>query len=303
MQDYRANIAALLRHCLLTLALLAMPVSGQAEAAATKPLGSLIIVGGGDTPLSVQGLFVKLAGGPGKARIAIFPMASTESDEEAQEVIADFHSLNAETEVVSIGPTEAQSPAIADYLEGFSGYWFLGGDQSRLAESLLGSRALEVIERRYMAGATIGGTSAGAAVMTHSMLTGRRQSKTRPGQNSDPMIARGTYELGQGFGLLPGAIVDQHFLKRARYNRLLSAVLDKPHLLGVGIDEETAIVVRPDGLWEVIGASYVKIFDARRAHLTDDDDTLVGASGVRMHLLPAGSLFDPKSGRARLPSH
>ncbi|MBI4742024.1 MAG: cyanophycinase [Betaproteobacteria bacterium] len=261
------------------------------------PQGNLIIVGGGDTPITVQERFVALAGGSGKAKIALLPMASTEFDEEAREVMNDFQKLNADTYLVNIERSGAQKESMARFLEGFSGYWFLGGDQSRLAATLLDTLALDMIERRYQEGAVVGGTSAGAAVMTHDMLTGQQNSEK--GKSLD--IARGVIEVAKGFGFLPGAIVDQHFLKRARYNRLLSAVLDQPQLIGVGIDEETALLVRPDGRWEVLGNSYVKVIDARGARLTHDKKSVVGASNIRLHLLPAGSVFDPKRARITLP--
>jgi cyanophycinase len=187
--------------------------------------------------------------------------------------------------------------ATAQLLEAFSGYWFLGGDQNRLAATLLGTRALDVIERRYQEGAVVGGTSAGAAVMTSEMLTGRQSGE----RGDSPPIARGAIDLGKGFGFLPDAIVDQHFLKRARYNRLLSAVLDRPQLIGVGIDEETALQVRSDGRWEVLGKSYVKVIDARGARMTHDRKHLTGASNIRLHLLPRGAVFDPKRARITLP--
>lgn len=275
---------------------------GFAESIKTPTLrGSLIIVGGGDTPFGVQKRFVALAGGPGKARIAVFPMASTEFDEEAMEVVDDFQMLDAEVHVINFNHVEAQTDAMKHLLEGFSGYWFLGGDQTRLADTLLATPALETIEQRYEEGAVVGGTSAGAAVMTTAMLTGNHHGSPISPKDVATTIARGTFEISKGFGFLPGAIVDQHFLKRARYNRLLSAVLEQPQLIGVGIDEETAILVRPDGFWEVLGASYVKIFDARQARLTDDHSHVLGASGITMHLLPAGSVFDPENGRVMLP--
>ncbi|MDD3327544.1 MAG: cyanophycinase [Zoogloea sp.] len=275
---------------------LARPAAGEPPGLPTRP-GNLIIVGGGDTPASVQQRFVALAGGPGKARIAVFPMASTQFDEEAQEVMAELRKLQADPQLINLERDDAQTEATAQLLETFSGYWFLGGDQNRLAATLLGTRALDVIERRYQEGAVVGGTSAGAAVMTSEMLTGRQRDE----RGDAPPIARGAIDLGKGFGFLPDAIVDQHFLKRARYNRLLSAVLDRPQLIGVGIDEETALQVRSDGRWEVLGKSYVKVIDARGARMTHDRRHLTGASNIRLHLLPRGAVFDPKRGRITLP--
>lgn len=258
--------------------------------------GTLIIVGGGDTPYLVQKRFIELAGGAGRAKIAVFPMATTEYDEEADEVRAEFQTLGADVEILNIDREQAQSTALDKALNGFTGFWFLGGDQNLLANSLLGTRALWTIEKLYEQGAVVGGTSAGAAVMTATMLTGER--RTSSGRiNEDPnAVAPRTSEVAQGFGLLPGAIVDQHFSRRSRDNRLVSAVLDHPHLLGVGIDEETALIVRPEGRWEVMGNGHVKIYDARRAYVVNDVDSF-GASGIRLHVLPRGSKFDPRLGR------
>lgn len=284
------------RTSILVAFLLAWPSLGEASEDVNLR-GNLIIVGGGDTPAHVQERFIALAGGPGKARIALFPMASTAFDEEAREVMADFQKLRAETHLINIERRDAGSETTLRLLEGFSGYWFLGGDQNRLAATLLGTRALDLIERRYQEGAVVGGTSAGAAVMTSEMLTGKPKSA----KAEFPPIARGAIDVGRGFGFLPGAIIDQHFLKRARYNRLLSAVLDHPQLIGVGIDEETALQVRPDGRWEVLGNSYVKVIDARRSRLNHDRKSIAAAANIRLHLLPRGSVFDPKKGDVSLP--
>lgn len=280
----------------LMLALMLVPASAELHVEPHKR-GSLIIVGGGDTPYTIQKRFVELAGGPGRAKIAILPMAKTEFDEELDEVLSDFSLLGAEVVVLNLDRSEAQSKDMDAMLSRFTGFWFLGGDQNLLAASLLGTRALRTIEFRYEQGAVVGGTSAGAAVMTATMLTGER--RTASGRiNEDPnAVALRSTEVTFGFGLLPGAIVDQHFSRRSRDNRLVSAVLDNPQLLGVGIDEETALIVRPDGRWEVLGNGHVKIYDARRAYIVNDDEHTVGASGIRMHVLPRGSRFDPRLGR------
>lgn len=258
------------------------------------PMGSLVIVGGGDTPISVQERFITLAGGVGKAKIAVFPMASLKSDEEAQELVDDFKKLGAEAHLVNIGRNDANKESTAIFLEQFTGYWFSGGDQSRLSGLLLGTRALEIIERRYIEGSVIGGTSAGASVMTSLMLTGKQRKPRNPEEEELLNIARGIQEITKGLGFFKGAIVDQHFMNRARYNRLISAILDHPQLVGVGIDEETALLVRADGLWDILGNNYVKIFDARRSRIIDDDGPMAKASDIRMHILPNGSTFDPK---------
>ena len=280
--------------------LIGAPASAQLSSAiAPDTLGSLIIVGGGDTPASVQQRFIELAGGAGNAKIAVFPMASLKSDEEANEVVADFQKLGAETHLVNFNRQRANRESTERYLEQFTGYWFSGGDQSRLASLLLGTKALDSLYRRYKEGAVIGGTSAGASVMSSVMLTGKRRSPRSPEDGELQNIARGMQEVSEGFGFFKGAIVDQHFMRRARYNRLISVILDHPQLLGVGIDEETALLVHPDGLWEVIGSYYVKVFDARRSRIVDDEGPMAKASDIRMHVLPMGSSFDPLKRRVK----
>lgn len=280
---------------LLAGVLISCPAEAQlSRLFAPEPKGSLIIVGGGDTPASILERFISLAGGMGKARLAILPMASVKSDEEAQEVMADCVKLGADAQIVNFNREDASSEATARLLEQFTGYWFSGGDQSRLANLLLGTKALETIDRRYRDGAVIGGTSAGASVMTTLMLTGRWRKAINAEEQEILNVARGMKEVANGFGIFKGAIVDQHFMRRARYNRLISAVLDHPELIGVGIDEETALFVRPDGVWEVLGNYYVKIFDARKAHIFDDDGPMAKASDIRMHVIPEGGIFSPK---------
>lgn len=275
---------------------------------AGPPRGYLLIVGGGDTPVEVQARFLSLAGGAGRARVAVFPMASDSGDEEAGEVATELQAMGAEATIFNLSREDAESENLAQLLEGMSGFWFCGGDQGRLADILRSTAALATIQRRYFEGAIVGGTSAGAAVMSNTMLTGNRHPE--PKDDSDlsyaelnrPAIGRGLVDMAEGFGLLPGTIVDQHFLRRSRQNRLLSAVLEHPGLVGVGIDERTAILVHPDRRWEVLGESYVKVFDARRARITSSEAPVLGSSNITMHILPSRSVYDPLSGRTSLPA-
>jgi cyanophycinase len=116
-----------------------------------------------------------------------------------------------------------------------------------------------------------------------------------------PNLSRGVIEVVPGLGFLHGAIVDQHFTRRERHNRLFSVVLERPSLLGVGIDEGTALEVGADGRWTVRGRSVISIYDARKSRITGTGAARLGATGVQLQLLPAGSSYDPKSGKAVLP--
>ncbi|MEO8138200.1 MAG: cyanophycinase [Gemmatimonadota bacterium] len=266
------------------------------------PRGHLLIVGGGEQSDDLVRRFVELAGGPGKARIAVVPMASEEAQASGDEKAEQLREFGADAVVLNLTRAEAEAPAVSERLAGITGVWFTGGDQARLAPLLYDTPALAAIQGRYRAGAVIGGTSAGAAIMSDSMLTGNQRRPDSLGYYGDdyPAIARGTIEVVRGLGFLHGAIVDQHFIRRERHNRLLSVILERPSLIGVGIDEGTALEISADGKWKVVGASAVVIYDARAARVTRAGAQRLGASGIRLQILPSGSSYDPRTGRAVL---
>jgi cyanophycinase len=264
--------------------------------------GTLQIVGGGPQPPALVQHFVDLAGGRARARIVVFAQASAGGDRSGAEKAADFRELGAEARNVWITRAQANDDSVVALLDGVTGIWFGGGDQNRLAGVLRGTRVESAIRARYHAGAVIGGTSAGAAVLSGVMITG---DERRPGgarrdtTQAFITIDRDNVVTDTGFALLAGAIVDQHFVRRRRHNRLISLVLEREPRLGVGVDESTALLVHPDGRWSVEGASVVVIYDARGAAVTSRGT--LGAANVRMHVLPAGSTFDPRTGQASLP--
>jgi cyanophycinase len=248
--------------------------------------------------------FVDLAGGRGRARIAVLPMASASAAEVGRAQARELQELGASAWSLDLSREQAMDPAVARGLDSATGIWFSGGDQNRLMAVLHASPVAEAIRSRYAAGAAVGGTSAGAAVMTTPMITGdeRRPGGDRPDTSQNWLtVSADNVATAEGLGLLQGAIVDQHFLRRRRHNRLMSLVLEHPDRIGVGIDEATALVVEPNGWWSVVGQSAVVIYDARPGDVTQDGAVL-GARDVRMHVLPGGSRFDPGSGRAVLPA-
>ena len=285
--------------------MLAVGMLAAASLAAQAPAtarGTLYIVGGGPQPAALVQEFVDLAGGRGKARIVVFAMASASGARSGEAKAADLRALGADARNVWITREQAMTDSVARLLDGVTGVWFGGGDQNRLADVLRGTPTGRAIHARYVAGAVIGGTSAGAAVMSAVMITGseRTPGGARPDTTLDWVtIARDNTSTTDGFSLMDNAVIDQHFVRRKRHNRLISLVLERAPHLGAGIDESTALVVRPDGTWQVRGASVVVIYDARQAVVTPAGQVL-GASGVRMHVLPAGSSFDPPAGTAVL---
>jgi len=272
---------------------------GVQAAEPTARRGSLVIVGGGERPGPIQERFIQLAGGPAAARIVVIPMASGEPEASGDSQRTEFRSFGAtNTVVLRFNREEALDPATARRLDGVTGVFFTGGDQARLAAVVVGTPFAERLHRLYGdEGAVIGGTSAGAAIMSRIMLTGDQRGE--PDRKADfAVIRRGATLTSTGLGFVTNAIVDQHFIARRRENRLLGLVLENPTLLGVGIDESTALVVSPDGLWEVVGDGSVMVFDARGSKVSEAAPSQnLGARDMRMHLLLPGDSFDPGAPR------
>lgn len=283
-----------------------VPSTSTGSAGVQRPGGHLFIVGGGHRGPELWNRFLELAGGRGEARILVIPLASSEPEESGRSVAEGYAERGAALARV-FNPTraEAEDPATAYMLDRYTGIWFVGGSQSRITDVLAGTPLNRAIRRRYHEGAVVGGTSAGAAIMSDSMITGSQvlAGEDTIGYHGDEFhrIERGYLEIVPGLGYLPGAIVDQHFVRRERHNRLISAVLERPSMIGVGIDESTAIVVNPDGTWDVVGESVAVIYDARDARITPDGAPVLGAGGVRLHVVPAGGSFAPDAGEARIP--
>lgn len=272
----------------------------QAQSPPASP-GTLFIVGGGTQPTALVQDFVQRAGGPGKARIAVFAMASTVGERSGEAKANDLRAMGVDAQAIWITRAQADEDSVVHLLDRVTGVWFGGGDQNLLIAALRGSKVEWAIRARFNAGAVVGGTSAGAAVISSPMITGEELLR-RDTTETWTRIQRGTVQVDSGFSYLTNAIVDQHFLRRKRHNRLLSLVLaDAPHL-GVGIDEGTALIVEPSGLWRIAGASAALIFDAREATRTSASSPVLGAASVRMHLLPHGATFDPRTGTATLPA-
>lgn len=254
----------------LTPLLFALPLLGQS--------GTLVIAGGGKLPERLYQTFVQASGGKG-ARIAVLPTASGEPKESAAAMVDRLKALGA-VPVVMDPRTRAQSEALAADLQGCTGFWFTGGDQKRIHDLVVGTGLHRALTKAYLQGAAVGGTSAGAAVMTRIMLEGQADvSETAPG----------TYKTLEGLGLLPGCIVDQHFLRRARHNRLLSLLMEHSDHLGLGIDEETAVVVK-GGAFRVVGERRVLVLDPTALK------TVRGTfQDLRLHLLGEGQGLDLKT--------
>jgi len=255
--------------------------------------GPLLAIGGAEDKLGKRTVlreFVRLAGGEA-ARIAVVPTASSLGPEIVEVYDALFRRLGA-LDVITARPEsreEANDPAVCALLDDVTGIFMTGGNQLKLSAVVNGTAFGDAIKAAHLRGVTVGGTSAGASIQSSHMVafgSGGATPKQRMTQ------------LAAGLGLLDGCVIDQHFEQRNRYGRLLMCVSQSPSLLGIGVDEDTAAIVTQEGAAQhlrVAGRGAVAVFDARNvlsnAHEARHTAPLL-ASGVVLHVLPSGSVFD-----------
>ncbi|GGN47551.1 cyanophycinase [Actinoplanes campanulatus] len=252
------------------------------DAGADPHHGRLLIMGGA-AGSELLGRFVELAGS-GAARIVVIATAS-ESPESTESAYRErFAGLGAgDVRALRLAHrAAANAPETESVLRAATGVFFTGGDQERITGVLGGTATDTLLHALVGEGRVVlAGTSAGAAVMSATMIIGGE----RPG------VAADSVRTGPGLEFLPCVLIDQHFAERGRLNRLLSAVARYPHELGVGIDEDTAILTGGD-TFEVLGSGAVTVVDAGAA--TDIRVPPAGPitlAGARIHVLPAGCTF------------
>ncbi len=237
---------------------------------------------------------VALAGGS-QAHVVVLSTASSLGDEITHAYLQVFTDLGV-ADVVGIRPESREQAAdrgIAATVDRASAVFMTGGNQTKLAALVVGTPLGEAIRSAHRRGALVAGTSAGASICSEHMVSFGSSGAT-------PKFRVG--QVSQGLGLLPGVIVDQHFTQRNRFGRLLALVAANPAQLGVGIDEDTAAIVRPDRTLEVIGRGVVTIVDG--AGMVTTAYTATGTqplllSDVRLHTLPRGAVFDLAERRLR----
>ena len=215
------------------------------------PNGSLVIVGGAMRDQAIVERFLTLAGGP-HAPIVLIPTAGGAPEyDQYWGGARQFRRAGATNLTVlhTYDRAEADTDAFAEPIRNARGVWFGGGRQWRLADSYLDTKVHEALWDLLERGGVIGGSSAGASIQGSYLARGDTRTNT---------IMMGDHEVGLGF--LKGVAIDQHLLRRNRQFDLLEIVQARPDLLGIGIDENTAIIVQGDQ-FEVMGASYAVIYD------------------------------------------
>ncbi|HVG20434.1 MAG TPA: cyanophycinase [Blastocatellia bacterium] len=252
--------------------------------------GTLMLIGGAEDKFEQKFLlknFFESSGGR-KARIAILPSASESEESGAvyHQIFTDFGAQSVQL-LPLFKREEAELPDVAKDIMKATGIFMTGGDQSKIVGILHATAALGAIKSAYDNGATVGGTSAGAAAMSNPMIaSGLVGSLARSGM----------VKLQEGLGLTESLLIDQHFHQRNRLGRLLTAVMSYPKMLGLGVDEDTAALVTHDGFLSVIGRGTVTIADASEAHsvnlaITPDKSPLAFCRMV-LHTLVHGGKFD-----------
>ena len=208
--------------------------------------GRLYIIGGGSRPVTMLNELADLSGIRSAGYMYVLPMASSEPDSAILRAKEDFKptgikSISGYNFRSGVVPPQAQ----LDSLKNAGLIYISGGDQSRFMAVVLNTPVMEAVLQAYQNGSVIAGTSAGAAVMSKKMITGNQKMHLSPDAGFTTIEAD-NIEITQGLGLLKDVILDQHFIKRQRLNRLVAAAVENPEQLCVGIDESTAIIVEGD---------------------------------------------------------
>ncbi len=240
--------------------------------------GALVIVGGGRIPPSIREKFIALAGGPEANFVYIPTAAEDRALNQAGDESPKLFGLKNVTVLHTRDRRVADTEDFVAPLRRASGVWFGGGRQWRLVDSYLDTRVQQELQKLLARGGVIGGSSAGATIQGSYLVRGAREG-------NQIMMAKG-YEVGMGF--LRHTAIDQHLDTRKRENDLAEVIAAHPQLLGIGLYESTAIVVRGDK-FEVIGDGKVAITDGREHE------------GKKYYLLAVGERFDLKQ-RRKLPN-
>ena len=238
----------------------------------------LLVIGGGERPAEAMRQFVAWSGGE-RSTILVITWASGVPDESFESLKKQFTEAGAGN-VLDAPRRPLDEKGRAEFvrmLEQASGVFFSGGDQNRIMDVLADEPLLTSLRAKYAAGTPFGGTSAGAAVVSDPMMTGDADLKLLDGKNVG---------VRKGLGLVPNVIFDQHFLVRQRHNRLFGLVMENPRMLGIGIDEDTAILIEDNRRLKVVGKTQVMFVHTRN-----------GRQPLHVSFLRSGERFDLRERR------
>ncbi|HVG24910.1 MAG TPA: cyanophycinase [Thermoanaerobaculia bacterium] len=266
-----------------------------------RTIGRLLLIGGNEDKneesMVILPHFVKMCGGSA-ARIIVCGTPS-EAVEEKETTYRKLFEKIGVTEVMEPDINvrhDGEDDELLEMAKRATGVFFTGGDQLRLTAIVAGTPfGNEIARRTFEEGLVVGGTSAGAAAMSSTMFIS---------SNSKGTVRRSDVNLAPGLGYWRDTIVDTHFAQRGRVSRMLVVFAHNPQVLGVGIDEDTAVEVRPGEGFTVVGNGAVFVFDGAVTHTNAPeagDDDIIAMTDSAMHVLPKGYSFDLRKKRPVLP--
>jgi cyanophycinase len=259
-----------------------------------NPRGTLIIIGGHEDKEGDQVILREVCKPVlvGKGKLVLITVATRQPEEMAQDYRAVFEKLGVKEKDFELLDVRDRGEALSEeklhILDEAAVVFLTGGSQLRITSQFGDTPIYQRILMFYERGGIIAGTSAGAAVMSETMLVHGASDETN---------RLSTLGMAPGLGLIKDAVVDSHFAERGRMGRLLGAVAQNPRSLGIGIDENTAIIVTPDGLFRVIGSGAVYVADGSSITYSslaqaNGSEQIVDLHDVRLHVLGEGSCFD-----------
>jgi cyanophycinase len=263
--------------------------------------GTLLIIGGAEDPdddnLNILPRLVELAGGK-RARIMVCAAAT----EDPAGSLRNYHKLFEKlgvAEVIDVpfdDRSEGEDPKLIEQLNRATGVFLIGGDQLRITSMLAGTQFGQRLRDRWLGEKLfVAGTSAGAAAMSSTMII----------RGDGGSVMRSAVELAPGLNYMADTVIDTHFDRRGRIQRVMAVFAQNPGTIGMGIDGDTAVEVTPNQQFTVIGTGVVIVFDGRVTHTNASqvkDTAPLALADVKVHVLPAGYGFNFKTKRPIIPA-
>ena len=257
------------------------------------PKVTLFIIGGGNRSDQLMNELLTISSLQKKDYVVVLPMSSEEPDSAYFYFKKQVEKLTPNPIVMlNFNKQTATNLALVDSLQNAKLIFISGGDQSRFMKVVSDTPVFKAIHQAYQNGSTVAGTSAGAAVMCENMITGNQKLESKYTATFDN-IRYDNLETALGLGLIKNVIIDQHFLKRSRYNRLLSGLVEFPTHIGIGIDESTAIIVRNKEI-EIVGESEVIVVQNPVEIMKSPRNNVVSIKKLDMSIYYEGQKFNIK---------
>lgn len=258
--------------------------------------GTMMLIGGSEDKVGARIILSEVARRAGDGTFVVASIASEEPERQWERYRKVFTELGVQR-LKHLGINEREEvldPELATIFDDATAVFFTGGDQVKIASKIGGTALFTRLRERFAQGALVAGTSAGASAMGDAMLVSR-------GPLEDSHKVEGAFYMTRGLGLISDLVIDQHFAQRARIERLIGAIAENPGVLGIGIDEDTGVIVEPTGVMRVIGTGAVYVADGRGITHTNVSETAKGHTlslfDVAFHVLSHGTGLDMRTRR------